>query len=250
MESLSADNAASPALAARFRDVEENLKVIRERIEEAAVSAGRNPDDVILMAVTKTVPVEVINHALSLGVDYMGENRVQELNAKYDSLHREGKHIHLIGHLQTNKVKQVVGKVEMIQSVDSFRVAQAIAARSRESGIVTHALVEVNIGREENKSGVLPEMLPELLEKVKEIPSIRVRGLMAIPPICENAQENCKFFDNMRHIFLDIGSKNIDNISMEVLSMGMSDDYAEAIRCGANMIRVGSALFGKRNYQI
>ena len=252
MESLSVDNAASPALAARFRDVEENLKVIRERIEEAAVSAGRNPDDVILMAVTKTVPVEVINHALSLGVDYMGENRVQELNAKYDSLHREGKHIHLIGHLQTNKVKQVVGKVEMIQSVDSFRVAQAIAARSRESGIVTHALVEVNIGREENKSGVFPEEAYELICQISELNGLNVQGLMAIPPAdCEIAQ-TIRYFDEIYKLFIDIGTKNTHNnrYTMKHLSMGMSSDYAEAIMHGSTMVRVGTSIFGRRNYNI
>ena len=170
--------------------------------------------------------------------------------SKYDSYDLDHASLQFIGHLQTNKVRQIVGKVDLIQSVDSVKLAKEISRCSLKQNISTDILLEVNIGREENKSGVLPEALPELLDEIKDIPAIKVRGLMAIPPICENAQENCKFFDNMRHIFLDIGSKNIDNISMEVLSMGMSDDYAEAIRCGANMIRVGSALFGKRNYQI
>ena len=159
MNERSWNDAASEALAQRFHDVEENVKVIRERLAEAAIRSGRAPEDVTLMAVTKTVPVEVINHALSLGIDYMGENRVQELNGKYDALDKDGRHIHLIGHLQTNKVRQVVGKVEMIQSVDSERVAAAIAARSRELELVTDVLVEVNIGREANKSGVLPEQI-------------------------------------------------------------------------------------------
>ena len=144
--------------------------------------------------------------------------------------------------------RQIVGKVDLIQSVDSIKLAREISRCSEKQGISTDILVEVNIGREENKSGVMPEMLDELLGEIREIPSIQVRGLMAIPPICENAQEICKFFDNMRHIFLDIKSKNIDNISMDVLSMGMSEDYEEAIRCGATMVRVGSALFGARNY--
>ena len=129
-----------------------------------------------------------------------------------------------------------------------MKLAQEISRCSQKQGVTTDILVEVNIGHEENKSGVLPEMLDELLCQIKDIPAVRVRGLMTIPPICENAQENCKFFDNMRHIFLDIGSKNIDNIAMDILSMGMSDDYAEAIQCGATMVRVGSALFGARNY--
>ena len=230
--------------------MEENLKVIRFNIEEAAVKSGRNPDDVILMAVTKTVPVEVINHALSLGIDYMGENRVQELNSKYDSLTREGKHIHLIGHLQTNKVKQVVGRVEMIQSIDSVRVAQAVAARSRELGIVTNALVEVNIGYEQNKSGISPEAAHELICEISEFDGINVQGLMAIPPAdCEIAQ-TIKYFEEIYKLFIDIGSKNTHNNSytMKHLSMGMSADYAEAIMHGSTMVRVGTALFGRRNY--
>ena len=251
MENSLADVSVTQELAAKFHDVEENLKVIRFNIEEAAVKSGRNPDDVILMAVTKTVPVEVINHALSLGIDYMGENRVQELNSKYDSLHREGKHIHLIGHLQTNKVKQVVGKVEMIQSVDSVRVAQAIATRSCELGIVTNALVEVNIGNEENKSGVSPEEAYDLICQISEFDGLNIQGLMAIPPAdCEIAQ-TIKYFDEIYKLFIDIGSKNTHNnrYTMKHLSMGMSADYAEAILHGSTMVRVGTSLFGRRNYR-
>ena len=250
MENSLADVPVTQELAAKFHDVEENLKVIRFNIEEAAVKSGRNPDDVILMAVTKTVPVEVINHALSLGIDYMGENRVQELNSKYDSLTREGKHIHLIGHLQTNKVKQVVGKVEMIQSVDSVRVAQAIATRSCELGMVTNALVEVNIGNEENKSGVSPEEAYDLICQISEFDGLNIQGLMAIPPAdCEIAQ-TIKYFDEIYKLFIDIGSKNTHNnrYTMKHLSMGMSADYAEAIKHGSTMVRVGTALFGRRNY--
>lgn len=250
MENFLINSSVSPELSARFHDVEENLKVIRFNIEEAAVQSGRSPEDVILMAVTKTVPVEVINHALSLGINYMGENRVQELNSKFDSLEREGKHIHLIGHLQTNKVKQVVGRVEMIQSVDSVRVAQAIASRSCELGIVTDVLVEVNIGKEENKSGVLPEEAYELICQISEFTGLNVQGLMAIPPAdCEIAQ-TIKYFDEIYKLFIDIGSKNTHNnrYTMKHLSMGMSADYAEAIKHGSTMVRVGTSLFGRRNY--
>lgn len=252
MENSFADGALSPELAARFHDVEENLKTVRFRMEEAAAAAGRSPEDVILMAVTKTVPVEVINHALSLGVDYMGENRVQELNAKYDSLHREGKHIHLIGHLQTNKVRQVVGKVEMIQSVDSVRVAEAIAARSRELGIVTDVLVEVNIGGEESKSGISPAAAHELVCEISEFNGINVQGLMTIPPLDCDIAQTIRYFEEIYKLFIDIGSKSTHNSSytMKHLSMGMSSDYAEAIRSGATMVRVGTALFGRRNYNI
>ena len=244
-EKLSAEQAQ------RFHDVEENLKVIRNRMAEAAVQSGRSPEDITLMAVTKTVPVEVINHALSLGVDYMGENRVQELNAKYDALDRDGKHIHLIGHLQTNKVKQVVGKVEMIQSVDSARVAAAIAARSRELGIVTNVLVEVNVGGEENKSGISTHAAQEFVCEISEFDGINVQGLMTIPPAnCEMTQTR-RYFEEIYKLFIDIGSKKThnSNYTMRYLSMGMSADYAEAILEGSTMVRVGTALFGRRNYQ-
>ena len=237
-------------MARSLADVTYNYQVICENIAKAAQSVGKTADDITFLAATKTVDAPTINHAISLGLRYIGENRVQELLSKYEDYDLDHASLQFIGHLQTNKVRQIVGKVDLIQSVDSVKLAREISRCSIKQNISTDILLEVNIGREENKSGVLPEALPELLDEIKDIPAIKVRGLMAIPPICENAQENCKFFDNMRHIFLDIGSKNIDNISMEVLSMGMSDDYAEAIRCGANMIRVGSALFGKRNYQL
>lgn len=229
-------------------DVTYNYQRICENIERAAQSVGKTASDITFLAATKTVDADVINHAISLGLRYIGENRVQELLSKYDSYDLDHASLQFIGHLQTNKVRQIVGKVDLIQSVDSVKLAKEISRCSEKLGITTDILLEVNIGREENKSGVMPENLPDLLDQVKDIPAVKVRGLMAIPPICENAQENCKFFDNMRKFFLDIGSKNIDNISMDILSMGMSDDYEEAIRCGANMIRVGSALFGKRYY--
>lgn len=231
-----------------FSDVEYNYQHICENIALAAQSVGKSADDITLLAATKTVDAPTINHAISLGLRYIGENRVQELLSKYEDYDLEHASLQFIGHLQSNKVRQIVGKVDLIQSVDSEKLAREISRCSQKLGISTDILLEVNIGREENKSGVMPEELPELIEKIKDIPAIKVRGLMAIPPICENAQENCKFFDNMRNIFLDIGSKNIDNISMDILSMGMSDDYSEAIRCGATMVRVGSALFGARYY--
>ena len=237
-------------MARSLADVEYNYHVICENIARAAQSVGKTADDITFLAATKTVDAPTINHAISLGLRYIGENRVQELLSKYEDYDLDHASLQFIGHLQSNKVRQIVGKVDLIQSVDSVKLAREISRCSQKQGVSTDILLEVNIGREENKSGVLPEALPELIDEIKDIPAIKVRGLMAIPPICENAQENCKFFDNMRHIFLDIGSKNIDNISMEILSMGMSDDYAEAIRCGATMVRVGSALFGKRNYQI
>ena len=235
-------------MASSLNDVTYNYNRIIENISRAAEDSGRKAEDIIFLAATKTVDAPTVNHAISLGLKYIGENRVQELLSKYDDYDLDNASLHFIGHLQTNKVRQIVGKVALIQSVDSVRLAEEISKCSKKLGLTTDILLEVNIGREENKSGVTPEELPELIESIRPIEAVRVRGLMAIPPICENAQENCKFFDNMRNIFLDIKSKNIDNISMDILSMGMSDDYAEAIRCGSNMIRVGSALFGARNY--
>ena len=237
-------------MASSLSDVTYNYHKITENIARAAESSGRKAEDIIFLAATKTVDAPTINHAISLGLRYIGENRVQELLSKYDDYDLANASLQFIGHLQTNKVRQIVGKVDLIQSVDSVKLASEISRCSKKLGMTTDILIEVNIGREENKSGVMPEALPELLDEIREIEAVKVRGLMAIPPICEFAQENCKFFDNMRNMFLDIKSKNIDNISMDILSMGMSDDYEEAIRCGANMIRVGSALFGARNYNI
>lgn len=237
-------------MASSFSDVEYNYKTICENIARAAQSVGKTADDITFLAATKTVDAPTINHAISLGLRYIGENRVQELLSKYDDYDLDRASLQFIGHLQSNKVRQIVGKVDLIQSVDSIKLASEISRCSKKLGISTDILIEVNIGREENKSGIMPEKLDELLDEIRKIEAIKVRGLMAIPPICENAQEICKFFDNMRHIFLDIKAKNIDNISMDVLSMGMSDDYEEAIKCGANMVRVGSALFGARNYNV
>lgn len=235
-------------MARSFSDVEYNYAKICEDIAAAAQSVGKTADDITFLAATKTVDAPLINHAISLGLSYIGENRVQELLSKYDDYDLEHASLQFIGHLQTNKVRQIVGKVDLIQSVDSVKLASEISRCSSKLGITTDILVEVNIGREANKSGVMPEQLDELLAQLSEIEAIRVKGLMAIPPICDFAQENRKFFDNMRNIFLDIRSKNIDNISMDILSMGMSDDYTEAIKCGANMVRIGSALFGARDY--
>ena len=235
-------------MASSLNDVTYNYQKICENIEKAAQSVGRSAEDITFLAATKTVDAATINHAISLGLKYIGENRVQELLSKYDDYDLEHASLQFIGHLQSNKVRQIVGKVDLIQSVDSVKLAKEIGRQSEKRGVTTDILLEVNIGREENKSGVLPEALCELVDEVHTIPFIRVKGLMTIPPICENAQENCKFFTNMHDIFIDIKGKNIDNISMDILSMGMSDDYEEAIKCGASMVRVGSALFGARKY--
>lgn len=242
MENLSSD------LSEKLKNVEYNYKVIENNINEAAVKSGRSREDIIFLAATKTVEPRVINHAVSCGLKYIGENRVQELMSKYNDYDLTNCDLQFIGHLQTNKVRQIINKVSLIQSVDSVKLANEVARQAKINDKIMNILIEVNIGREENKSGVMPDKLEELLYNIKEIEGVNVKGLMAIPPICEEKSQICKYFENMYRLFIDISAKKIDNISMDYLSMGMSDDYEEAILCGANMVRVGSALFGKRIY--
>ena len=232
----------------RFLNLEENLKIIRNEIAVAAAKSGRRPEDITLLAATKTVPVEVINHGIALGIDHIGENKVQELSEKYSSYDLEHCELQFIGHLQTNKVKNIIGRVTMIQSVDSVKLAAEISRLSVLHSIVTDILVEVNIGSEPNKSGVLPENLYALLPEIAAFPGVCIRGLMAIPPANANESETLEYFSNMSKYFVDIKTKKIDNIYMDYLSMGMSADYSQAILAGANMVRVGSALFGPRIY--
>ena len=234
--------------ARSLNDVEYNYKLINERIAEAAQKVGKSREDITFLAATKTVEPEVINHAISLGLDHIGENKVQELLSKYDSYNLENCSLQFIGHLQTNKVRQIVDKVDLIQSVDSVKLANEIAKQSLKLNKTTDILVEVNIGREANKSGVYPENLEELLCEISKIEGISVKGLMTIPPICDNKHKISKYFNNMHNIFIDISQKKLDNISMTILSMGMSADYYEAILEGANMVRIGSSLFGARDY--
>ncbi|MDD6225190.1 MAG: YggS family pyridoxal phosphate-dependent enzyme [bacterium] len=229
-------------------DVEYNYKIIEENIAIAAEQSGRSREDITFLAATKTVSAPVINHAISLGLRYIGENKVQELLQKYDEYDLDNASLQFIGHLQTNKVRQIIDKVDLIQSVDSLKLAKEISKQAQKIGKTANILIEVNIGGEESKSGVAPELLEDLLYQVSEIDNISVKGLMTIPPICENKQKICKIFHKMHNIFIDISSKKIDNISMEVLSMGMSSDYIEAISEGATMVRIGSALFGERIY--
>ena len=235
-------------MARSFTDVEYNYKLINERIAEAAQKVGKKREDITFLAATKTVDAQTINHAISLGLDHIGENRVQELLSKYEDYDLSNCSLQFIGHLQTNKVRQIVGKVDLIQSVDSLKLAQEIAAQSVKRNLTTDILVEVNIGREENKSGVFEENLEELLTQIAQIHGISVQGLMTIPPICDNKQKISEYFNKMHRLFIDISEKKLDNINMSILSMGMSDDYYEAILEGATMVRIGSALFGARNY--
>lgn len=234
-------------LEQRFQDIEHNLDVIRERISNAAVKSGRNPEDVTLMAVTKTVDPIFINHAIEYGIKLIGENKVQEFLSKEDYLHMGDCKAHLIGHLQTNKVKQIVGKVDMIQSVDSIKLAKEIEKQSLNKDVVTNCLVEVNIGDEDSKTGLDLSLLEETIYQISEMKNIRIKGLMTIPPICEEKELN-RFFSKMHQMFVDIGGKKIDNVSMDILSMGMSSDYESAILNGSNLVRVGTSIFGQRIY--
>ena len=227
--------------------VKENFEYVKAEIAKAAEKSGRNADDVLLLAVTKLHSPEEMNEAIDAGATDIGENKVQEVLSKYDKV--KPARWHLIGHLQTNKVRQIIDKVAMIQSVDSRKLAAEISKQSVKNGIVSNILIEVNIGREENKSGVLKEELDELIGKISEMPNIKIRGLMTVPPICKEKIEVCKFFDEMYQLFIDFSCKKSDNVCMDYLSMGMSDDYEEAVLSGANMVRVGSRLFGQRIYR-
>ena len=241
------ENRSFDDVSERIKWFDSNYAEIKERIAAAAKRAGREVSEIHLLAATKTVPVEVINHAIASGIKLIGENRVQELCSKIDML--DGSAVrHHIGRLQTNKVKQVVGKVQMIESVDSVKLAEEIGKQSRRIGIVTDVLVEINIGNEDAKSGISAVECEPFLRQIAAIEGIRVRGLMAIPPICENEAEICQYFDKMYKLFIDISGKRIDNISMDYLSMGMSGDFEQAIESGANIIRLGTVLFGQRNY--
>lgn len=233
----------------RFACIEENYKRIAEHVAQTAVRAGRKPEEVTLLAATKTVAPEYINQAIHCGLRFIGENRVQELVDKYDRLElQHGVSAHMIGRLQTNKVKYIVDKVDCIQSVDSIKLAGEISRLSARIGRKMPVLVEVNIGEEANKGGVLPEKLEDFLMEIAALPGIEITGLMAIPPICAEKTELCNYFLRMQKYFIDIGAKKIDNVSMNCLSMGMSSDYEDAILCGSTMVRVGSALFGQRIY--
>ena len=228
--------------------IAENVAAIKADIQKAAIAADRNPDEILLCAATKMNNADAVRQAIAAGVDCCGENRVQELTQKLSENAYEGAPVHFIGHLQTNKVKQVVGKVDLIQSVDRLKLLQCIQDEAQKQGIVQDILLEINIGEEESKSGFgITDIVP-LVEKMSDFPNVRVRGLMAIPPICENSGDNDKFFLEIRNLAVDITAKKYDNVCVDILSMGMSGDYEDAIRCGSTMIRVGTAIFGARDY--
>jgi len=228
--------------------ITENVARIKEEMAQAAVAAGRDPKEILLCAATKMNDAEAVRDAIQAGVDCCGENRVQELTLKQSQEAYTGAPVHFIGHLQTNKVKQVVGKVDLIHSIDSLRLLEAVNKEAARQGIRQDILLEVNIGNEDSKSGFSAEEIPAVLSQMGNYPAIRVRGLMAIPPICQNSTDNHKFFQEMYHLYVDITAKKYDNVCVDILSMGMSDDFADAIACGSTMIRVGTAIFGARVY--
>ena len=228
--------------------IAENVAQVRENMNRAALAAGRDPKEILLLAATKMNDASRVREAIAAGVDLCGENRVQEMLEKQAQGAYEGAPLHFIGHLQRNKVKQVVGLAALIHGVDSRELLETISRTAAARGITQDVLLEVNIGEEASKSGFRPEEIPEALSFAASLPAIRVRGLMAIPPICRFPEENRPFFLRMKQLFIDNGEKKYDNIRMDFLSMGMSGDYTEAIACGANLIRVGSGIFGPRHY--
>ena len=228
--------------------IAENIRVIRETMAQAAKAAGREPSEVLLCAATKMNDAAAVREAVAAGVDCCGENRVQELTQKLAEGAYTGKPVHFIGHLQTNKVKQVVGRVDLIESVDRMELLECIEKTAAKLGVVQPILLEVNIGAEESKSGFSQEEIWQTVEKMADFPHCRLRGLMAIPPISLHPGDNRRYFAEMRNLFVEKKKKKYDNVSMECLSMGMSGDYEDAVRAGATMVRVGTAIFGARNY--
>lgn len=228
--------------------IADNVQAIRRRMNEAALAAGRDPKDVLLCAATKMNDAERVKEAVAAGVDCCGENRVQELMQKQPLGAYEGVPVHFIGHLQTNKVNKVVGKVDLIQSVDRLELLEAVNKAALRLGIRQDVLFEINIGEEPQKGGFTPAEAAELAARMGDWPGVCLRGLMAIPPVPEKKGDNCKYFAKMRNLFVDIDREKYDNVSMVCLSMGMTDDFEDAIAEGATMIRVGTAIFGPRHY--
>lgn len=228
--------------------IAENVAAIRAAMESAARDAGRDPKEIKLCAATKMNDAAAVRQAIAAGVDVCGENRVQELTQKLGEKAYVGAPVHFIGHLQTNKVRQVVGKVDLIQSVGSLHLLEAVNKEAARQNLRQDILLEVNIGEEAAKTGFAAGEILPLIDKIDSFSNICIRGLMAIPPISENPGDNSKFFLKMREIYVDIRAKKKDNVLVDCLSMGMSGDYLDAIRCGSTMVRIGTAIFGERHY--
>lgn len=229
--------------------IKDNIAAVRERIDAAAKRAGRVPEEIKLIAVSKTMPVEMLKEAYEAGQRDFGENRVQELVPKMEELPADIRW-HLIGQLQKNKVKYISGKTELIHSVDSIGLAQFIDKEAKKRGVVSDILLEVNIAGEKSKSGFKPEEVLDAAEQISALDGVRIRGLMTVAPLVENAEDNRIYFRNLKHLYIDMQNKNMDNSMVDTLSMGMSGDFEVAVEEGATMVRVGTAIFGKRSYEI
>lgn len=229
--------------------LKDNYNYVKQQVYETAINCGRNPDNITLIAVSKTKPLSDIEQLIEIGVSEYGENKVQELCDKYENVSKPV-NFHLIGHLQTNKVKYIVDKACLIHSVDSLKLAKEIQKEAEKRQVMVNVLVEVNVAQEESKFGLKVEEVIPFIEEIATFSNICVKGLMTIAPFVENPEENRKYFKALKQLSLDIISKNIDNISMNVLSMGMTNDYKVAIEEGATMVRVGTAIFGARNYTV
>ena len=229
--------------------LKDQLQEVEKRIQAACDRAGKKREDVTLIAVSKTKPVETLQEAYDLGVRIFGENKVQELTAKYEALPKDI-HWHMIGHLQTNKVKYIIDKAELIHSVDSLKLAETIEKEAAKHDLIADILVEVNVAEEESKFGMKMEEVIPFVEKVSAFPHVRVRGLMTIAPFVEDPEENRSIFADLHKLYIDIKKKNHDNDTVSVLSMGMTNDYEVAIEEGATMVRVGTGIFGARNYAV
>lgn len=224
-------------------------ETIRDNVERAAALSGRKQEEIQIMAVTKTMPPELVNLAIDAGVRLLGENRAQELLSKHPFYNLQDCSLHFIGTCQTNKVRQIIDKVDMIQSVGSLRLANEIDRLCCARGQVMDILLQVNIGKEATKGGFLPEEILPAAEQISRLPGVRIRGLMSIPPFSSNIAQTERYFAAMRQISVDMNGKKLDNVSIAHLSMGMSSDYELAIKHGATIIRIGTALFGQRNYE-
>lgn len=229
--------------------VKENLEEVERRINEACARVNRDRSEVTLIAVSKTKPVSMVEEAMDCNIIEFGENKVQELTNKYEQLPKS-LHWHLIGHLQRNKVKYIVDKVCLIHSVDSYKLAEAISIEAVKKEVDVKILIEVNVAEEESKFGVTVSEAVELTAQISKLPNVFIEGLMTIAPFVENPEENRQYFKKLKQLAVDIEEKNIDNVNMSVLSMGMTGDYEVAIEEGATMIRVGTGIFGERNYNI
>ncbi len=230
-------------------DIQENIDKIKSNVERAALSVGRDPEEVTLIAVSKTKPVSMIEEAYACGCRDFGENKVQELCEKYEVLPKDIRW-HLIGHLQRNKVKYVVDKAYLIHSVDSLRLAEEIQKEAQKKGIDVNILIEVNVAAEESKFGVSVEEVENLVREAAKLPNVHIKGLMTIAPIVENPEDNSVYFTYLKQLSVDIMEKNIDNVSMDILSMGMTGDYEQSVKDGATYIRVGTGIFGEREYPV